>query len=260
MTWSKDFVLIDDDPVFCHAMVAAARAQGYNMDYFCNLMEITHRSDFNEYKVAIIDFQLEQMNGLEAAEYLPMFFHDMPVLLVSAKDRIDGNGSDRFWPKSICRFENKNSGLDQILDAAISLLQKANGSAAAQNQKNSRKVNEKHFKLPQIEDQDFVTKLCGIFSSTSAEVILNIRNAIHSSDFKIVAIGAHKLKGSAYTIGAKRLAEFCHTLEHFHMESDVDKMKSLVNEIDKERKRVSDTCKDLTCLTTKENRGDAKRP
>lgn len=115
-----DMVLIDDDPIFCSLMAEHARRMSINLHFFHDLMEVQNSGNLQKYQVAILDYQLEQMNGLEVANWIPSFFNDMPIILVSYEDRTEQNTSTS-WPGSVRCFVHKREGVKSILAHAIAL-------------------------------------------------------------------------------------------------------------------------------------------
>lgn len=116
----KKMVLIDDDVQFCTIMAHYATSRGLTLDYYSDLQEMGSLGKLSEYDVAIVDYDLGSINGVEIAEYLPIFFGDMPMILVSGRTR--NESGDKKWPRSIKRFVHKDVGPDEILDSAINLL------------------------------------------------------------------------------------------------------------------------------------------
>lgn len=117
---SRRMVLIDDDPAFCQIVASFAASRGLDLDYYSTLHEMGSLGKLSDYAIAIVDFDLGSMNGLEIAEYLPIFFGDMPMVLISGKHR---QAEATPWPKSIRTFIHKDQGPDAILDAAANLLE-----------------------------------------------------------------------------------------------------------------------------------------
>lgn len=124
----RRLVLIDDDPTFCSLMQHFAVSRGLGLDTFTSLQDMGSIGRLKDYSVAIVDFDLGCMNGIEIAEYLPVFFGKMPMLLVSGMTRRERPGRD--WPASIKMFMHKDQGPDAILDAALSLIPRRQPSAA----------------------------------------------------------------------------------------------------------------------------------
>lgn len=117
---SRKIVLIDDDPSFCNIMQSFALMRELDLDSFESLEDMGSIGRLSQYDLAIVDYDLGVMNGVEIAEYLPVFFDKMPMILVSGKTR--ENEPISLWPDCIKRFVHKDEGPDKILDAAVSCL------------------------------------------------------------------------------------------------------------------------------------------
>jgi len=115
----RRLVLIDDDPVLGNAMVMAAKRLGFELDYFESMLDLGFVGRLDDYDVAIVDYDLGSMNGIEIAEYLDALFGDIPMLLVSCTEREARTGEQ--WPAAVRRFVRKDSGYFPILEAAAGL-------------------------------------------------------------------------------------------------------------------------------------------
>ncbi len=62
--------------------------------------------------------------------------------------------------------------------------------------------------------ENFLAQLLRIFEAQSTPMIEQISLAIRQQQARTLELLAHKLKGSASNLGALRLSEICHTLEH----------------------------------------------
>lgn len=80
-------ILIDDDRTFGRIMLRCAEEMGVRLDYYESLEHLGYVSLVGEYDVAILDYDLGSMTGLEIGEYLTAFFSGMPMLLISATNR-----------------------------------------------------------------------------------------------------------------------------------------------------------------------------
>ncbi len=82
-------LLIDDDPTFRNVMVSVAKSSRSEMAAYESLLDLGALDLIMLYDVAIIDYKLEGMTGLEISEHLNAFFEDIPMLLVSSLGRSD---------------------------------------------------------------------------------------------------------------------------------------------------------------------------
>ncbi len=109
-------VLIDDDPGFCAIMASYAAAKGLELDYYSSLLDLEYKGRPLDYSLAIVDYDLGSINGVEFMQYLPILFGDMPTILVSATHRQEDKGVP--WPRCIREFIHKDCGPEEILDRA----------------------------------------------------------------------------------------------------------------------------------------------
>ena len=115
----KRLILIDDDQTFGHIMLRCAEEMGLELDYFESLEDLGFVGLMADYDVAILDYDLGKMTGLEIGEYLTAFFGKMPMLLISGTMRDLGPAEgNRGIPGP---FLHKASGPAQILSAAMQL-------------------------------------------------------------------------------------------------------------------------------------------
>ncbi len=123
--------VIDDDPMFGRIMEQIGKKVG---------VEIKHFEDFETldgFDVAIVDYQLENMTGLDVGRHVERFIGGLPMILVSRTNL----PKSRSWPRSIKKFVYKGTGPYAILDAAI----EAHGlSTVGRNIRKARRIfNEK---------------------------------------------------------------------------------------------------------------------
>ncbi|MBC7659282.1 MAG: response regulator [Chitinophagaceae bacterium] len=111
----KRYVLIDDDASFRAVLLRAAHVSGIHVDVFESLEELGAVGLLSRYDVAIVDYDLGTLNGLEIAQYLELLCRQTPMILVSGKDRTESSNQ---WPRSIKQFIPKSMGYSYILEQA----------------------------------------------------------------------------------------------------------------------------------------------
>jgi len=114
-TRSPKMILIDDDPSFTAILARFAALEGIELDTFNSLSELGFVALLRNYDVAIIDYDLGALNGVEIAEYMSSLLDDMPMVLISASDRSEEIAQ---CPCCIRAFINKSAGFDKILETA----------------------------------------------------------------------------------------------------------------------------------------------
>src|SRR5687768_1685397 len=92
----KGIVVIDDDEAFCALIHMVGRNLGVPVQCYESLYHLGSFACLREYDLAILDFHLDSINGVEIAEYVDTFFRQLPVLLVSGDASL--NESQGKWP------------------------------------------------------------------------------------------------------------------------------------------------------------------
>ena len=116
-------VLIDDDPVFGHIFSKTADRQGLKIDCYETVLELDYMGLLGQYDVAVVDYDLGQVNGIEMVSYLSSLFGDIPMILVSSCDRVPT--PEKPWSANVRCFVHKSQGVAAILQAAIEIVAKA---------------------------------------------------------------------------------------------------------------------------------------
>jgi len=112
-------VVIDDDRDFRELIERAGHSRGIAVTTFDSLLEMGSFARLREFDVAIVDFHLNSFSGLEVAEYVDVFFKNIPIVMVSASDldeQLD------HWPDCVREFVSKSAGIYSILDSAVAAI------------------------------------------------------------------------------------------------------------------------------------------
>src|SRR5690606_25971297 len=94
---TKDILVVDDDAVFTGVIVELLRRKGYTVDGYSSVVEMGSFACLRFYKLVLLDYRLEHLNGLEIAEYVDLFFPSTPVLLTSAFSHVASPMERKRW-------------------------------------------------------------------------------------------------------------------------------------------------------------------
>lgn len=115
----KGILVIDDDPSFRDLIRTVGQALKLPVTTVASLAEMSSFAALKDYDIAVIDFNLESFCGIEIAEYVEVFFKDLPVLIVSGEN-LDPTPVTR-WPACIKKFVHKSFGPYAILQRCMKL-------------------------------------------------------------------------------------------------------------------------------------------
>lgn len=115
-------VVIEDDQSTGEMLAALAREEGFECDHYTSLADMGSFAHLKNYDLAIIDYYLESLRGDEIAEYVDTFFHDIPVVIISAKDFNEEEA--KRWPQPVKQFVSKTEGAPKIIATARAVLER----------------------------------------------------------------------------------------------------------------------------------------
>lgn len=119
MTGRFKICLIDDDKVFGEVLRVAASDFHVEFDFYESLEDLGRVAQLAKYDLLICDFFLETFTGQEIAEYVRAFFDGVPIVMISADDRV-GDSLER-WPACVRGFISKRLAPTQIIKRSIEL-------------------------------------------------------------------------------------------------------------------------------------------
>lgn len=114
-------VLIDDDPVYGAVIGRWAQIEGVELDVFHSLDDLGFVGLLSQYDVAIVDYDLGDINGKDVADYMTTLFGNKPMIMISGVDRSQEMMS---CPSCVKAFMRKSAGYEKILNTALSIRRK----------------------------------------------------------------------------------------------------------------------------------------
>jgi len=114
---SLKIILIDDDPLFGRLMQRAAQNLELNLDFYESLSSLGFIGSLAQYDIIIVDNQMDNVSGIEVASYIPSFFTDKTIVLISSTDLAKDTSMQ--LPEYISEFIHKELGCDKVLEMAI---------------------------------------------------------------------------------------------------------------------------------------------
>lgn len=82
-------LVLDDDRMACHAIVRILHAGGYSADEYCNAESALRAVAEKRYDLAILDYQMPDMNGAEFLKRARMLQPQLQSIFVTAFASID---------------------------------------------------------------------------------------------------------------------------------------------------------------------------
>jgi len=218
-------------------------------------VEAATKGDFD---IILMDIQMPVMNGYEATEALKITNIKKPILALTAnamkgddKKCFDA-GFDEYISKPIKReklveilgkylYERDESAMNEI-DEAKNQIDQIGRMCEDVAKNGSQKPTDEcpidwDFVMETCGDEEIVKAIGDSFLSDSPDMLKSLRGAIDGSNGKEILLYAHKMKGSALNLGAKKLADKAAPIEDAGNNGDVkaagELLGSMVTEFDK---------------------------
>ncbi len=119
----KGLLLIDDDEFFCALFKMVGESLGIPVQTYGSLSDMQSFAELRNYDVAVLDYYLESFRGPEIAEYIDIFFTELPVVLISGGELKDLD--QKLWPACIRRFVPKADGAHTIIKRSLEAMKKS---------------------------------------------------------------------------------------------------------------------------------------
>ncbi len=111
-------VLIDDDPIYGAVIRRWAELEKVDLDVFNSLDDLGFVGLLSKYDVAIVDYDLGELNGKDVADYMSTLFGNKPMVMISVVDR---STEIMNCPSCVKAFMKKSAGYEKILNTALKL-------------------------------------------------------------------------------------------------------------------------------------------
>ena len=203
---------------------------GYVADAVTNGLEVLEALDKTDYDIILMDCQMPEMDGYEAAQSIrarqgtgtrPYIIAVTAHAMQGAREKCLAAGMDDYVSKPIV-LETFSAALDRGLSAGRKtafLNSKSTTTATASVQIDNegalcQKTLQNLRKLGAEMGSSFFPHLLETFVHDAIERLAVLQSAIADGATELLGREAHALKGSSLTIGARGMADICKQLEN----------------------------------------------
>lgn len=118
-------LLVDDDPTFGKILKAVCEHHGVSLLYYDKARDAYQHLEESLFDIAIIDYDLGMVNGIQLGNFLERTVGNVPVILVSALKMPYGTE----WPYPVVKFLQKQDGPTKIVEEVLKQATKLNRKA-----------------------------------------------------------------------------------------------------------------------------------
>ncbi|HVL50633.1 MAG TPA: response regulator, partial [Actinomycetota bacterium] len=234
-------LLAEDNAVNRKLALGMLGRLGYSAEVATTGIEVLEALEREPYDLVLMDVQMPEMDGLEAARRIreSSSDHERPWLVAVTANAMEGD-------REACLAAGMNDYLSKPL--------RLNGLAAAIGRCPAGAAGRHEVIDPAAisrlvasynDDRDLIAEVAGTFIESAPELLEAIKDGLLRADAPGVRVAAHTLKSNAATFGAGELAASSRDLEHLAREGDLDGAGPLVQSIEAQVPQVIRTLERL---------------
>jgi len=244
-------LLAEDNTVNQKVALTQLKSLGYSADVAANGREAVEATGKNGYDIILMDCQMPEMDGFEAAREIRLrqkdAAHQSTIIAMTARalegerEKCLAAGMDDYISKPV-----KVESLRQTIERWV---RPANAKPVESMQTKMEEfleidkleildcsVLDGFREYQQPDETDLVIELIDLFISDGGERLSSLRLAVSEPDTALIKREAHSLKGSSGNVGAFRVAAICGLIEK--NADDADRMKILLEKLEIEFSRT----------------------
>ncbi|AQQ10457.1 Aerobic respiration control sensor protein ArcB [Sedimentisphaera cyanobacteriorum] len=242
--FSGNILVAEDSPTNQMLIRIYLEKMGLNVDVAENGQLAVDMAMKKSYRLIFMDVQMPEMDGCEAAQRLRKQNWNGPIIALTAnamkgdREKCLAAGCDYYLSKPIDRIK-LISALEQYLRDEDFQESKA---GKAQIEDNAGLI--KRF-VKKCGDEDMAKQLAAVFLEDGYLCLEKIKQALKDNNQKDLELYSHRLKSSARHVAAERLSQICLELELHGRNSEIEKARSLLPELESLYAEISDTFREF---------------
>ncbi|MDI9616858.1 MAG: PAS domain S-box protein [Methanothrix sp.] len=220
-------LVAEDNPVNLRVVLMMLSHLGYSADTAHNGLEVLRALEHRDYDLVLMDIQMPDMDGLEAARRIrEMKGYERPRIVAITAYALEGD-RERCIAAGMNDYISKPVTLEK-LRAAIEREEDVLDPATLSGLR----------ELQEPGEPDVVAELGAIFLSNAPSRIASMHEALEGSDPEALRRAAHSMKSASASIGALHLSRICAEIEALGREAKLDEVKGMMRALDAEFERV----------------------
>ncbi|MCX6291770.1 MAG: ATP-binding protein [Bacteroidetes bacterium] len=194
---------------------------GYKPDIVQNGLEVIEKMRKGPYDLIFMDVQMPEMDGLDATRFIihKMTLEKRPVIIAMTAFALEGD-KEKCIEAGMNDYISKPFMIEEIVDKITKWFGQENEKTMTKKttvvEKEEEMIDEsliQRLKEMAPGDPNFLKDVVNMFMSQAPIIIHDMDTSCKSHAYEKMGEAAHKLKGSALNIGAKKLAELCRIIE-----------------------------------------------
>ncbi len=215
-TYPLKILLAEDHPVNQTLAVALLEKMGYHPDVAENGVAVLNILSQKTYDLILMDISMPEMDGYETTKHIiERYGNTRPRIVAMTANAMKGDkeqalqiGMDDYITKPI-----QIPRLVEVLQSTFRAISASASDAFSREMLLAPNALQILSELSEQTGRNLVGEVIDLFLEHSPAQLKRLSDAIAEQNFKQICMTAHRLKGAALNVGAKRVAELCRLLE-----------------------------------------------
>ncbi|GAB4380512.1 MAG: hypothetical protein Kow00121_36920 [Elainellaceae cyanobacterium] len=208
-------LLAEDNDVNQKVALHILRRMGYCADVAANGLEVINALLYQPYDLILMDVQMPDMDGLQAARYICQHYsrHRRPYIIAMTANAMQGD-----------REKCINAGMDDYISKPVQICELIQALCKSKTAIHGKPIVQS---APSVDLQGlhtfaqtvggdettFVAELISSYLENAIQLLRSLHHALETADVVTLHRAAHTFKSSSTLVGANKLAELCQELE-----------------------------------------------
>jgi PAS domain S-box-containing protein len=241
-------LLAEDNAVNQQLALRMLETLGYAADVAVNGLEALAALRRRPYDVVLMDVEMPEMDGLEAARCIHREWpgDERPRIVAMTANAMQGDreiclaaGMDDYVSKPV-HMDELAEALSRCTPRAVGVQEAPSPASAAADEDGVLDPEALEQLCARAGDRAFVVELVDTFVRDAPRLLETLRGALADAEAQRLRRAAHTLKSNGRLFGATTLAELCQELEAIAKAGSLAGAAELVARIDEEYARVAD--------------------
>jgi len=209
-------LLAEDHPVNQKLALTFLEKMGYQADVVENGTAVLNALSQKKYDLILMDISMPEMDGYDTTKCIIERYGSNRPRIVAMTANATKRDKDYALQIGMDDYLSKPIQIPRLVEVLQSTFNAISASKSAQSSREALLNPEAIHILSELSEQtgrDLVSEVINLFLEHSPEQLQKLSEAISERNFKQLQMTAHRLKGTALNVGAKRIAELCHLLE-----------------------------------------------
>ncbi len=227
---NKKALVVDDNKVNRQAMQVILSKAGLDVILASSGLEAIERAKFMSLDIILMDIQMPEMDGYEAAmkiRALGGVFQDIPIIAVTANATETAN--EKALAHGMNRSITKPFKPEVLLDMMKHVLEEKNKKQAHTDA--LKDIHKEALFKAYDNDVTFIYEILKTFAEDYQEQVEKLKQALKTLNYDEMEKIAHYLKGSTNYIFAEKTAKRCQDIMRLYKQGMTDLMPEQVNQL-----------------------------